>query len=76
MRRVSSADLVRNFSEHSDSVLTEPIVITRNGRDRLVIMDVERYREIAAAVMRAAPEPEQSADLNALSARQCGRGAR
>jgi PHD/YefM family antitoxin component YafN of YafNO toxin-antitoxin module len=66
MRRVSSADLVRNFSEHSDAALAEPIVITRNGRDRLVIMDVERYREMIAVVLGAAPEPEQRADLSQM----------
>ena len=63
MRRVSSAYLVRNFSENSDAALAEPIVITRNGRDRLVILDVERYREMAAAMLRAAPEPEHGAEL-------------
>jgi PHD/YefM family antitoxin component YafN of YafNO toxin-antitoxin module len=64
MRRVSSAYLVRNFSENSDAALAEPIVITRNGRDRLVILDVERYREMAAAMLRAAPEPEHGAELS------------
>jgi len=64
MRRVSSAYLVRNFSEYSDAALAERIVITRNGRDRLVILDVEHYREMAAAMLRAAPEPEDGAELS------------
>jgi hypothetical protein len=39
MRRVSSADLVRNFSVHSDAALAEPLMITRNGRASSVTTD-------------------------------------
>jgi|SRR5215213_8553057 len=46
MRRISSADLVRNFSVHSDAALSEPLVITRNGRERLVLMNTEHYHEV------------------------------
>ena len=53
MRRVSSADLIRNFSVHSDEALTQPLLITRNGRDRLVMLGIERYREILAAAAGA-----------------------
>jgi PHD/YefM family antitoxin component YafN of YafNO toxin-antitoxin module len=51
MRRVSSAELVRSFSVHTDAALAEPIVITRNGRDRLVILNVELYRDILALAL-------------------------
>jgi hypothetical protein len=54
MRRVSSADLIRNFSVHSDEALTQSLLITRNGRDRLVMLGIERYREILAAAAGAA----------------------
>jgi hypothetical protein len=53
MRRVSSADLIRNFSVHSDEALTQPLLITRNGRDRLVMLGIERYREILVAAAGA-----------------------
>ncbi len=51
MRRVSSAELVRSFSVHTDAALTEPVVITRNGRDRLVILNVDFYSEILALAL-------------------------
>jgi hypothetical protein len=51
MRRVSSADLVRNFSVHTDTALAEPVVITRNGRDRLVLLNIELYRDILALAL-------------------------
>jgi PHD/YefM family antitoxin component YafN of YafNO toxin-antitoxin module len=57
MRRVSSAEFVRSFSAFSDAAPGEPIVLTRNGRDRLVVINIERYREILAlATINAADD--------------------
>lgn len=54
MQRVSSADFVRKFSAYCDAALAEPIVLTRNGRDRLMVISVERYKQLLAfAVMHA-----------------------
>lgn len=44
--RVSSAELVRNFSELADQALAEPLIITKNGRDRLVLLAVEDYHRL------------------------------
>jgi prevent-host-death family protein len=44
--RVTSAELVRNFSELADKALTEPLIITKNGRDRLVLIAVEDYHRL------------------------------
>lgn len=41
--RVSVKDLLRNFSLFSDKALNEPVVITKNGRDRLVLLSYEEY---------------------------------
>jgi prevent-host-death family protein len=41
--RISSADLRKQFGSVADRTLTEPMTITRNGRDRLVLMSVEEY---------------------------------
>ena len=59
MRRISSADLVRNFSVHSDAALSEPLVITRNGRDRLVLMSTEHYHEHLEAHSRSEHQATQ-----------------
>jgi prevent-host-death family protein len=41
--RVSVKELLRNFSLLSDKALAEPVIITKNGRDRLVLVSVEEY---------------------------------
>jgi prevent-host-death family protein len=43
MRKVTSADMARKFSELCDLALSEPIVVTKNGRDRLVLLGVDEY---------------------------------
>jgi prevent-host-death family protein len=44
--RISSADFQRQFCALSDKALTEPLTITRNGRDRLVLLSVEEYERL------------------------------
>ena len=76
MRRVSSAELVRSFSVHTDAALAEPIVITRNGRDRLVILNVDLYRDILAlAPCTKARTPASSASPRSSGALGRRRGA-
>jgi prevent-host-death family protein len=41
--RISWADVQKQFESVADQTLTEPVTITRNGRDRLVLMSVEEY---------------------------------
>lgn len=43
MKRVSTVKLIRNFGAHSDDALSTPIVVTKNGRDRLVLISIEQY---------------------------------
>ncbi len=44
--KVSTAELVRNFGPLSDKALTEPLTITKNGRDRLILLSVEEYARL------------------------------
>lgn len=41
--RISSAEFQKKFGSLADKALTEPVTITRNGRDRLVLISVEEY---------------------------------
>ncbi len=41
--KISSAEFQKQFGSLADKALTEPVTITRNGRDRLVLMSVEEY---------------------------------
>ena len=80
--RVSSAEFLKRYGALSDSALTEPVTITRNGRDRLVLVsaaEFERLRRYAPrsrsideitdaelAMIARARAPEEHAHLNAL----------
>jgi prevent-host-death family protein len=46
MITVSSADCQRHFGMYSDKALREPISITRNGRERLVMVSAEEYHRL------------------------------
>ena len=46
MVRVSSAEFQKNFGQHQDEALRQPVVVTRNGRDRTVLISVEEYRRL------------------------------
>ena len=35
--RVSTADFIKNYGTLADRALAEPVTITKNGRDRLVV---------------------------------------
>jgi prevent-host-death family protein len=67
----SAADLVRQFSHYSDVALVEPVVVTKNGRPRNVLLSVEEYdrlRKRDRRAFRAADTPEYFlADLEMLA---------
>jgi prevent-host-death family protein len=44
--RISSAEFQRQFGALSNKALTEPLTITRNGRDALVLLSVEEYERL------------------------------
>lgn len=46
MLTVSSAEFQRNFGRYQDAALTEPVAVTRNGRERLVVLSAEEYRRL------------------------------
>jgi PHD/YefM family antitoxin component YafN of YafNO toxin-antitoxin module len=51
MRRLTSSDFVRKFGTYGDAALEKPLVISRNGRDRLVMMNLDLYRELLDAAL-------------------------
>ena len=77
MKRITSAEFVRSFGHHADAALTDPVVITHHGRDRLVMLSVETYRDLLALTVAgdiAAGEAVRKSleDLERSLARQCG----
>lgn len=64
MRRVPSAEFVRRFSAFCDEALSEPVVLTRNGRDRLVIASVDQYRHLLSLALINSSEESQSEQIS------------
>jgi PHD/YefM family antitoxin component YafN of YafNO toxin-antitoxin module len=69
MLTVSSADFQRHFERYQDEALKQPISITRNGRERLIVLAVEEYERLKRrdrAVLRVGELSD--ADLAAIAA--------
>ncbi|HMP03663.1 MAG TPA: type II toxin-antitoxin system Phd/YefM family antitoxin [Gemmatales bacterium] len=52
---VSSAEFQRHVGEYQDRALVEPVIITRNGRERLVMIAVDEYRRLKRRDREALP---------------------
>lgn len=46
MVRITSAEFQKNFRRYQDTALTEPVTVTRNGRDRVVLLSAEEYQRL------------------------------
>ncbi|HEX4301188.1 MAG TPA: type II toxin-antitoxin system Phd/YefM family antitoxin [Rhizomicrobium sp.] len=42
----TAGELVRQFSHYSDLALAEPVIVTKNGRPRNVLISVEEYERL------------------------------
>jgi len=43
---VSAGDFQRNIGHYQDRALVEPVTITRNGRERLVLLSAEEFKRL------------------------------
>jgi prevent-host-death family protein len=46
MVRVSSAEFQKNIGHYQDMALSQPVVVTRNGRDRTVVLSAGEYARL------------------------------
>lgn len=44
--KVSSAEFQKNIGRYQDVALVQPVTITRNGRERTVLMSAEEYHRL------------------------------
>jgi PHD/YefM family antitoxin component YafN of YafNO toxin-antitoxin module len=44
--KVSTAEFLKNYGTLADKALSEPVVITKNGRERLVMLSAEEYARL------------------------------
>jgi PHD/YefM family antitoxin component YafN of YafNO toxin-antitoxin module len=66
--RVSSAEFIKNYGSLTDKALGEPVTITRNGRDRLVLMSAQEYARLKKRDRRVVATGELSeAEVDAIA---------
>lgn len=46
MIKVSAAEFQRNIGRYQDLALTQPVTVTRNGRERTVLISVDEYQRL------------------------------
>jgi prevent-host-death family protein len=46
MQTTTSADFHRKIGQYQDRALVEPIMVTRNGRDRVVLISADEYHRL------------------------------
>lgn len=44
--RVTTADFIKHYGRLADRALAEPLTITKNGHDRLVVLSAEEYERL------------------------------
>ena len=44
--KVTTADFIKNYGTLADKALAEPVTITKNGRDRLVVLSADEYARL------------------------------
>ena len=66
--KVTTADFIKNYGTLADKALAEPVTITKNGRDRLVVVSADEYQRLKRRdrnVVRL--EDFTEADMQAIS---------
>jgi len=46
MVKVASAEFQKNIGRYQDVALTEPVLVTRNGRERTVLISAQEYQRL------------------------------
>ena len=66
--RVSTAEFIKSYGTLADRALTEPVTITKNGRDRLVLLSTEEYDRLRRRDRRAVlPEELTEEEVAAIA---------
>jgi hypothetical protein len=51
--RVTTAEFIKGYGTLANKALTEPVTITKNGRDRQVVVSAEEYERLCRRDRRA-----------------------
>lgn len=67
--RVSDTEFQRDIGRYQDIALSQPVTVTRDGRQSTVLISTEEYRRLKRRERRVmAPEDFTDADIAALEA--------
>lgn len=67
--RVTTADFIKNYGSLADRALAEPVTITKNGRDRLVVISADEFARLKSRDRRALrPEDLTPAEIALIAA--------
>ena len=67
--KVTTADFIKNYGRLADRALSEPVTITKNGHDRLVVLSAEEYARLKRRDRRVVRAGELTDEEVALIAR-------
>jgi prevent-host-death family protein len=63
MIRISSTDFGKEVGRYQDAALTQPVIVTRNGRDRTVMISAEEYERLRQRDRKVIAAGELSSEL-------------
>jgi hypothetical protein len=67
--RVTTAEFIERYGVLADRALSAPVIITKDGEDRLVLLSAEEYARLASRERRAVAAEELSeAELALIAA--------
>jgi prevent-host-death family protein len=68
MLTVSATEFQKNFAKYQDAALVQPVTVTQNGRERIVVLSAETYRQMQRHTRDALPiEALSDADIEAIA---------
>jgi prevent-host-death family protein len=77
MIKIPAAEFQRNIGRYQDMALTQPVAVTRNGRERTVMISVEEYHRLKRRDRRVMSlEDFTDADIAALEAARAPEAAK
>jgi prevent-host-death family protein len=77
MLTVSATEFQKNFAKYQDAALVQPVTITQNGRERIVVLSAETYRQMQRQTREILPvEALSDADIQAIAAAEAPAEAR
>jgi PHD/YefM family antitoxin component YafN of YafNO toxin-antitoxin module len=68
MLTISSQEYQRNLGKYHDAALAQPVAITQDGRERLVLLSAETFRQMRRHTREVLPiEALAEADMAAIA---------